>query len=61
MFRDSLIKVVKIIKEWYLVIIAAILIIPCIIYFFSILFGLATGRIEPVPFSESILGQLLNK
>lgn len=53
-------KLIKIIKEWWLVIIATILIMPGIIFFFYILFGLATGKIEPVPFSESILGQLFN-
>jgi len=54
-------KLIKIIKEWYLAIIVTILIMPCIIFFFFILFGLATGRIETVPFSESILGQLFLK
>jgi len=59
MFSGSNMKLMKTIKEWYLVIILILLIMPCIIYFFSILFGLATGRIETVPFSESILGQII--
>ena len=54
-------KLKRIIKEWYLVILLGLLMMPSVMYFFYILFGLAMGRIEAVPFPESILGQILNK
>lgn len=52
-------KLKQIIKEWYLVILLGLLMMPGVIYFFYILFRLAMGRIEAVPFPESILGQII--